>query len=129
MIRPPDVRYLRRADRTLIEPDVKMKPACGILLAILLLSPVHAEWARKDYASEYENCVPPCQKNNPRDQDKCLGYCRCVTDDMQTQFADHDLLMREVLEQKLPDRIAGLQKIANTCNKQVWGNPARKLKF
>ena len=100
-----------------------------MLLAILLTGSAHAEWAPKDYASEYDGCLPRCDKNNPHDHDKCVAYCRCVTDGMQAQFADRDRLMREVIEQKMADRIARLQKLANGCNQRIWGNPARRLKF
>jgi hypothetical protein len=106
-----------------------MKRLGCALLPILLASPVHAEWTQKDYAGEHDGCLSRCDKNNPQDHAKCTAYCHCVTDRMQSEFAGHDQLAREVIEQKLPDRIAILQKLANRCNQQIWGNPARKLKF
>jgi hypothetical protein len=106
-----------------------MKQTAYALLVAWLVVPAHAEWTKKDYASEYDNCTPACYKNNPKAHDKCDRYCRCVTDDMQTQFSDHDQMMRDVVQDKNADRIASLQKIANSCNRQIWGNPAKKLKF
>jgi hypothetical protein len=106
-----------------------MKQTAYALLMVWLLVPAHAEWAKKDYATEYDQCTPTCYKNNPKAHDKCDIYCRCVTDDMQAQFIDHDQLIRVVVQDKNADRIASLQKIANSCNQQIWGNPARKLKF
>jgi len=108
-----------------------MKHACCALLMLMLMLlaiPAHAEWAKKDYDFEYNQCTPACYKNNPKAHDKCDIYCHCVTDDMQTRYSDHALL-KGVLEQKVPDRISMLQKIANSCNQQIWGNAARKLKF
>ena len=106
-----------------------MKRLRYVLLPIFLAGPAHAEWTQRDYASEYDGCLSHCDKNNPHDHAKCIAYCRCVTDGVQSGFASHDQLAREVIEQKLPDRIAILQKLANRCNQQIWGNPARKLKF
>ena len=100
-----------------------------MLLPILLAGPAQAGWAQKDYISEYDGCLPSCDKTNPQEHDRCVSYCRCVIDGMQAQFGDHDQLMREVTEQKLADRIARLQKLTNSCNQQLWRNPARKLKF
>jgi hypothetical protein len=77
---------------------------------------------------EYDNCTPACYKNNPKEHDKCDNYCHCVTDDMQTQFSDHAQLVQDFLKQN-SDLIAALQKIGNSCNQQIWGNPARKLKL
>ena len=106
-----------------------MKQTACALLTVCLIVPVQAEWAKKDYASEYDQCTPACYKNNPKAHDKCDSYCRCVTDDMQTQFSDHDQMIRDVVQDKNADRIASLQKIASGCNQQIWGNPAKKLKF
>ena len=105
-----------------------MKKVACVLLTVLAL-PAHAEWAKKDYAAEYDQCTPACYKNNPKQHDKCDSYCHCITDDMQAQFSDHDQLIRNVAQEKLPTSIAALQKIANGCNRQIWGNPARKLKI
>ena len=105
-----------------------MKKAAYALLMLALTVPAYAEWAKRDYDLEYDQCTPACYKNNPKEHDKCATYCHCVTDDLQRQFSDHALL-QDVLEQKKPDRITGLQKIANSCNQRIWGNPARKLKF
>jgi hypothetical protein len=112
-----------------IATEFSMKQVAYALLMALLAVPAHAEWAKKDYATEYDNCTPACYKNNPKAHDKCDSYCHCVTDGMQTQFSDHDQLMRDTVQQKMPDRIAALQRIANRCNQQIWGNPARKLKL
>ena len=106
-----------------------MKRARYVLLAILLAGPAQAAWTQQDYAREYDGCLAGCDKTNPREHDTCVSYCRCVIDGTQAQFADHDQLMREMTEQKLADRIARLQKLANSCNQQLWRNPARKLKF
>jgi hypothetical protein len=99
------------------------------LLALLLVIPAHAEWTQRDYASEYDGCLPACDKNNPREHDRCVSYCRCVTDGAQTRFSDHNQFVRDIIQRKLPDQVAPLQKIANRCNQQIWKNPARKLKF
>jgi hypothetical protein len=106
-----------------------MKQTAYVLLTVLLAIPAHAEWAKKDYATEYDQCTPACYKNNPKEHDKCDIYCRCVRDDMQVRFTDHDQLIRDVVQDKNADRIASLQKIANSCNQQIWGNSAKKLKF
>ena len=106
-----------------------MKQLAYALLMVLLVGPARAEWAQKDYATEYDQCTPACYKNNPKQHDKCDTYCHCVTDDMQTRFSDHDQLVHDVVQDQNPDRIAALQKIANGCNQQIWGNPAKKLKF
>jgi hypothetical protein len=105
-----------------------MKQVAYALLMVLLAVPARAEWAKKDYATEYDNCTPACYKNNPKEHDKCDNYCHCVTDDMQTQFSDHAQLVQDFLKQN-SDLIAALQKIGNSCNQQIWGNPARKLKL
>lgn len=102
---------------------------CALLAIWLCSSTAQAEWAKKDYSSEYDNCLPPCDKNNPKEHEMCVKYCGCVTDGMQGQFADHNQMTREVMLQKMPERIASLQKIANGCNHKYWGNPAQKLKF
>ena len=106
-----------------------MKRLAAALPILLFAAVVHAEWAKQDYAREYDLCTPACYKNNPKQHDKCDSYCHCVTDDMQAQFSDHDRLMKDVVQERLPERIAGLQKIASRCNHQIWGNPARKLKI
>jgi len=106
-----------------------MRWLCCALLPILLASPAHAEWTQQDYAREYDGCLSRCDKNNPQDHAKCIAYCHCVTNRVESGFANHGQLAREVIERKLPERIATLQKLANRCNQQIWGNPARKLKF
>lgn len=105
-----------------------MKGMHCALLAVFLLGSAQAEWTKKDYAREYDSCLPSCEKTNPREHDKCVAYCGCVTDGMQAQFSNHDRLTREAA-QKLSARIATLQRLADHCTHQVWGNPARKLKF
>jgi hypothetical protein len=73
------------------------------LLAILLLvTPVHAEWAREAYDNEHNDCVKACDKNNPSEHGKCVSYCDCAIGDIQTQFPDHELMVREAAQQKLP---------------------------
>jgi hypothetical protein len=106
-----------------------MKQVACTLLGLLLVIPARAEWKQTDNAREYEACIPECEKNSPREHDRCVNYCRCVTDRMQTQFPDRDRFLREVVEQKLPAPTADLQKIVNRCNQQIWKNPARRLKF
>lgn len=106
-----------------------MKIMYSTLLAILLFGAARAEWAKKDASAEYDNCLPRCDENNPKEHGKCVSYCECVTDGMQVQFADHDQLVRQVTDQKMPERVASLQKIANSCNQKIWKNPARRLKF
>lgn len=106
-----------------------MRQVACALLTLLLAIPAHAEWAKKDYDLEYDQCTPACYRNNPKERAKCDIYCHCVTEDMQTRFSDHALLLRDVIAQKNPDRIASLQKIANSCNQQIWGTTAPKLKF
>lgn len=98
-------------------------------MALSLAGPTHAGWAQKDYAHEFESCVAGCDKSNPREHEKCVSYCGCVTDEMQVQFSDYDQFVRDTFERKRPDRVASLQKAANRCNLQIWKNPARKLRF
>jgi hypothetical protein len=99
------------------------------MLAVLLTGAAQAEWAKKDYSAEYDACLPPCDQNHPKEHDKCLSYCTCVTDHMQTLFADHDRMTQQVIQQKTRDAIASLQKIANSCNLKHWGSAAHRLKF
>ena len=106
-----------------------MKTLRYMLLAIIVAGAAQAEWAKKDYSAEYGACLPPCDKNHPNEHDKCVSYCTCVTDGMQTQFADHDQMTRQVNQQKLRDPIARLQKIANSCNLKHWKSAAQRLKF
>src|SRR5579871_5219776 len=98
------------------------------LVAILLAGSAQAEWTKTDYAREYDNCLAACDKSNPREHDKCVSYCGCVTDGMEAQFSDRDRLTREAVQQKMPERIRSLQRLADHCNHQIWRNPARKLK-
>jgi hypothetical protein len=109
--------------------DILIKPSASALLALLLAAPAGAEWTKKTYATDYDQCTPACYKNNPKAHDKCDNYCHCVTNDIQTRFPDHDQFVREVVEQKKMDHLTALQKIANGCNRQIWGSPARKLKI
>ena len=104
-----------------------MKLVCYTLLAMLLAGSAQAEWAKQVYSAEYESCLPPCDKNSPKEHDKCVSYCTCVTDSMQAQFADHDRLAREAFQKKMPERIARLQRIVNSCNHKFWRTAARKL--
>ena len=99
------------------------------LPAILLAGAAQAEWAKKDYSAEYDACLPSCDKNHPNEHEKCVGYCTCITDRMQARFADHAQMRREVIQQKMRDQVASLQKIANSCNQKHWGSPAGRLKF
>jgi hypothetical protein len=48
---------------------------------------------------------------------------------MQAEFPSHPQLVREATQQKLPDRLARLQRIADHCNHEVWKSAARKLRF
>lgn len=98
------------------------------LLPILLTSSARAEWTKQDYASEFDGCLAGCDKNNRQEHEKCVNYCRCLADGMQAQFPSHDQLARDA-QQKLRERVAGLQRLADHCNHQIWGNPARRLKF
>lgn len=106
-----------------------MKIMHCILLATLLAGAVQAEWAKKDYSAEYDACLPPCDQNHPKEHEKCVSYCTCVTDGMQAHFANHDQMTREVIQQKMRDRIASLQKIANACNLTCWGSASHRLEF
>jgi len=101
----------------------------ALFLALFLAAPAYAQWAPQVYSTEYEACVPPCDQNNPSSHDKCTAYCKCVMDQMQSQFPDHDALEREATQEKRPDRIASLQTIANGCNQKSFGAPAKKLEF
>ncbi len=98
-----------------------------VLAAILLSTPASAEWTAQRYSSEVADCTAACDKNNPTRHDKCVAGCRCIMDAARTQFPDHDQLQREVVEQKLPNRVATFQMIVDTCNRQQFGGPAKKL--
>jgi 2-keto-4-pentenoate hydratase len=100
-----------------------------VLLAFLLAAPGRAEWTKADMVREYEACLPACDITNPRDHDKCVSYCHCVTDAVEGRFSSHQQLIREVVEQKLREPLAALQKITNRCNRQIFGNPARKIRI
>ncbi|WP_298256397.1 hypothetical protein [Bradyrhizobium sp.] len=106
-----------------------MKIMRCVLLAVLLAGAAQAEWAKKDYSAEYDVCLPPCDHNHPKEHDKCVSYCACVTDGMQTHFTNHDQMTREVVQRKIRDQIASLQKIANSCNLKHWGSAAHRLRF
>lgn len=99
------------------------------VLAVLLAGAAQAEWAQKDYSAEYDACLPPCDQNHPKEHDKCVSYCTCVTDRMQIQFSDHNQMTLQVIQQKKRDQIASLQKIANSCNLKQWGSAAHRLRF
>ena len=99
------------------------------LAAILLAGCAQAKWAKRDYSAEYDACLPSCEQNHPKEHDKCVSYCTCVTNAMQTQFSDHDQMTREVIRQRTHDQIASLQKIANSCNLKQWGSASHRLKF
>jgi hypothetical protein len=94
------------------------------LIMLFLATPVHAQWAPQTYSAEYDACVPPCDKNNPTDHEKCAATCKCVMDNLQTQFPDHNQFVRETMQEKLPNRLATLRMITDTCNQKSWGNPA-----
>ena len=104
-----------------------LKFMCFALLALFFAGAAQAEWAKQVYSAEYESCLPPCDRNSPKEHDKCVNYCTCVTDNMQAQFADHDQLTRQAFAEKRRERIATLQRIVNSCNHKSWGTPARKL--
>jgi hypothetical protein len=101
----------------------------AVMAIFLATTPAYAEWPPQAYSQEYDACVPACDKNNPSAHDKCTAYCHCVMDEMQTQFPDHAQLVRELTQEKRPDRMATTQMIANTCNQKIWGVPAKKLEF
>jgi hypothetical protein len=98
-------------------------------LSLLLVRPVCAEWTKSDLTREYEACLSACDNANPRDHDKCVSYCRCVTEAVQARFSSHPQLIRDVVEQKLRDPVAALQKVTSRCNQHIFGNPARKLRI
>lgn len=97
------------------------------LLAVLLATPAYADWAPDVYNSEYAACVPPCDTNNPASHDKCVSYCHCVMDSLQTQFPDHEQINSDYAN-KVPASMAAIQTIANTCNQKFFGAPAREVK-
>ncbi len=100
--------------------------AC-VLLILLLSTPAWAQWSEQTRSSEITNCVAACDKNNPTRHDMCVAGCRCILDATQAQFPDHDQIQREIIDQKLPDRIAAYQTIVDNCNRQTFGGAARKL--
>ena len=135
--RPPAVHYRYDAARKLTPRIHHKRPMMTfkryaqlvLFLAPFLAAPAYAQWAPQVYTTEYEACVPPCDKNNPTSHGQCVSYCHCVMDAMQSQFPDHDALERAATQEKRPDSIASLQKIANTCNQKAFGAPARPLEF
>lgn len=98
------------------------------LIAILLATPVQAQWPQETYSQEHEDCVKACDKNTA-EHGKCISYCDCAIGEVQAQFPDHDRMIREVTQQKLPKSVAALQTIANTCNQKYFGKPAKKLEI
>src|SRR5580704_12118854 len=100
--------------------------AC-VLTALLLSTPASAQWSEQTRSTEVASCVEACDANNPSRHDLCVTGCRCILDAAQAQFPDHDRLQHEILVEKLPDRIAAYQTIVDTCNRQTFGGPARKL--
>jgi hypothetical protein len=100
----------------------------GLVVAVFLAMPAYAQWTPELYKSEYESCVPECDKNNPAAHDKCVSYCRCVTDSMQSTFPDHGRMLSD-FEKKVPASFAALQGMANACNHKSFGaDTPRKLK-
>jgi hypothetical protein len=97
------------------------------LLAVLLATPAYADWAPDVYNAEYDACVPPCDNNNPASHDKCVSYCHCVMDSLQSQFPDHEQINSDYAN-KVPASMAAIQTIANTCNQKFFGAPAREVK-
>jgi len=97
------------------------------LLAIFLATPAYAQWAPQVYQAEYAACVPPCDKNNPTSHDKCVQYCTCVMDSLQTRFPDHAQINNDYAN-KVPASMTAIQTIANTCNQKFFGAPARQVK-
>ena len=91
------------------------------LAAVLIATPVHAQWEPQAYKADYEGCVPACDKNNTGAHDKCVGYCRCVMDSLQTQFPDHAQMQKDY-GAKLPAAMTAVQNIANTCNRRFFGS-------
>jgi hypothetical protein len=99
------------------------------MTAMAVADAAQAEWAAKDYSAEYNACLPSCDNNHANEHDRCVSYCKCVTDGMQALFADHEQMTRQVTRQKNNDRTASLQRMADSCNHKQWGSPAWKLKF
>jgi hypothetical protein len=97
------------------------------LFSFLLATPAYAQWDQQVYNAEYEACVPPCDTNNPSGHDKCVSYCHCVMDSLQTQFPNHDQINSDYAN-KVPASMAAIQTIANTCNQKFFGAPAREVK-
>jgi len=98
-----------------------------VLVTLLLSTPACAQWSAQTYSSETASCVAACDQNNPTRHDTCVAGCRCIIDTTSRQFPDHDQLQREIIVQKLPDRIAAYQTIVDDCNRQTFGGAARKL--
>jgi len=96
------------------------------VMAILLATPAHAAWTPQQYSAEYQACIPPCEKNT-NDHANCENYCHCVMDGLQTEFPNHDQLVRDVIQQKLPNSVAAMQRIVDACNGKFFGGPAKKL--
>jgi len=97
------------------------------LAAIFLCSPAFAQWPAQEYKAEYDSCVPSCDKNNPTRHDKCVSYCHCVMDSLQSKFPDHRQIERDFTA-KVPATITEVQGVANTCNRRTFGGDARPLK-
>ena len=96
------------------------------LLAVLLATPAYAQWEPQVYTQEYEACVPPCDTNNASSHDKCVSYCHCVMDSLQTQFPNHDQINADYAN-KVPATMTAIQDIANACNQKFFGAPARPV--
>jgi hypothetical protein len=97
------------------------------LAAILFCTPALAQqWAPAEYNSEYEACVPACDKNNPTAHSGCQNYCHCVMDMLQSQFPNHAQINAD-FEAKKPETMSSVQNIANTCNRKFFGGDARKV--
>ena len=97
------------------------------LAVMVFAAPAHAQWAPQAATSEYEACVPSCDKNNPTGHDKCVAYCHCVIDAMQTRFPDHAQINSDYAN-KVEASMTAIQTIANTCNQKFFGAPARQVK-
>ncbi len=98
-----------------------------VLAAIFLCTPAFAQWSPQVYNSEYQSCIQSCDKNNPTAHEKCVSYCRCVMDTMQTQYPDHDQIDRD-FRARIPATMTAVQGIANTCNRRSFGGNARPIK-
>lgn len=97
-----------------------------VMVALFLSIPAQAAWTPQEYSSDVASCVATCAARAPTRQE-CVAYCGCLFDEVRRQFPDHERLRHEIFVQKLPNRIAAFQAIANTCSLRIHGVPANKL--